>query len=47
MGLARSIGRTAYFISRTAGDIDAAQRGRLHKRLARRWVTRAIFRAFR
>jgi hypothetical protein len=45
----KRIQRDAYFISRTAGDVDAAQRGLpvLAKRLARRTLTRAVFNLIR
>ncbi len=45
----RQIQRDAYLISRTAGDISAAQRGPavLGKRLARRSLTRELFRVLR
>lgn len=39
--------RTLYFTQRTMGDVDAARRGRLGKRLIRRSLTRSIFRLFR
>lgn len=43
----RRIQRDAYLVSRTAGDLSAAQRGPkvLAKRLVRRALTRAFFRA--
>lgn len=45
----RQIQRDAYLISRTAGDLSAAQRGPavLGKRLVRRDLTRALFRILR
>jgi hypothetical protein len=39
----RSLQRSAYLLSRTAGDLSALQRGRLGKRLVRRAVTRRGF----
>lgn len=39
--------RDSYFLSRTLGDYQAAKRGRLAKRLARRSLTRALFRGLR
>ena len=46
---ARRAQRELYLASRTAGDIAAAQSGpqALAKRVARRALTRALFRAFR
>ena len=43
----KRIQRESYLLSRTAGDIDAAQRGPkvLAKRLIRRKLTRTIFRS--
>jgi hypothetical protein len=38
----RDLQRDAYLVSRTLGDINAAQRGRLGKRLVRRVVHRKI-----
>lgn len=43
----RQIQRDSYLLSRTAGDVRAVKRGRLAKRLLRRSLTRAVFRAFR
>lgn len=43
--LFRQISRNAHLVSRTAGDISAARRGVLVKRLIRRNLTRALFRA--
>jgi hypothetical protein len=45
----RQIQRDAYLVSRTAGDLSAAQRGPgvLAKRLARRDLTRTLFRVLR
>ena len=45
----RQIQRNAYLISRTAGDLSAAQRGPgvLARRLARRDLTREFFRLLR
>jgi hypothetical protein len=45
----RQIQRNAHLISRTAGDLGAAQRGPavLGKRLARRDLTRTFFRVLR
>lgn len=43
----RDLQRTLYLMQRTIGDVDAAQRGRLGKRLSRRYLTRWLFRAFR
>lgn len=40
----RRISRDAHLVSRTAGDISAARRGVLGKRLVRRAVTRAVMR---
>ncbi len=42
--LLRQISRDAHYVSRTAGDLDAARRGRLGRRLVRRSVTRRVFR---
>jgi hypothetical protein len=39
--------RTLYLSQRAMGDYQAAQRGRLAKRLVRRSVTRSVFRLFR
>jgi hypothetical protein len=39
--------RDLYLAQRTMGDIDAAQRGKLGKRLLRRSLTRSLFRLFR
>lgn len=39
----KQIQRTSYLKSRTAGDLDAARRGKLGKRLVRRSVTRRAF----
>ena len=38
----RDFQRLAYLASRSAADVDAAQRGRLGQRVARREVTRRI-----
>ena len=38
----RGFQRLAYLASRSAGDLDAAQRGRLGQRLARRELTRRV-----
>lgn len=38
--------RDSYFLSRTLGDLDAAKRGRLAKRLVRRSLTRSLFRGW-
>lgn len=38
----RRLQRDLYLASRTVGDLDAAQRGRLGKRLVRRQVTRRV-----
>ena len=45
----KQIQRDAYLISRTAGDLSAAQRGPgvLAKRLIRRDLTRTLFRVLR
>jgi hypothetical protein len=43
----RKAQRTSYRTSRLLGDLSAASRGTLPKRLVRRSVTRSIFRAFR
>ena len=45
----KQIQRDAYLISRTAGDLDAAQRGPgvLAKRLIRRDLTRTFFKILR
>lgn len=43
----RRVQRTAYLTSRTAGDIRAAQAGRLVKRIVRRSITRRAFQIFR
>lgn len=39
--------RDLYLTQRTMGDISAARRGRLGKRVARRYVVRSLFRLFR
>jgi len=39
------IRRDLYLTQRTMGDVSAARRGRLGKRLVRRSLTRSIFRA--
>lgn len=44
---ARKLQRELYLTQRAIGDYEAAKRGRLGKRLARRYVTRSIFRWFR
>ena len=46
---AKQLQRDAYLLSRTAGDVAAAQRGvkPLARRVARRTLTRLIFQAFR
>lgn len=41
------IRRDSYLLSRGLGDVQAARRGRLAKRLARRSLTRALFRGWR
>ena len=45
----KQVQRDAYLISRTAGDLSAAQRGPvvLGRRLARRSLTRTLFRVLR
>ena len=45
----KQVQRTSYLISRTAGDLSAAQRGPavLGKRLVRRSLTRELFRVLR
>ncbi len=40
-----SVQRDSYQLSRATGDVRAAQRGQLVKRLVRRRVTRGLFRA--
>lgn len=47
MRLLKQLQRNAYLVSRTAGDLDAAKRGVLVKRVVRRRLTRAIFRGLR
>lgn len=47
MGWLKKTQRTAYRVSRTAGDVSAAKRGKLGKRIVRRKATRAAFRLFR
>jgi len=37
--------RDSYLLSRTMGDVSAAKRGRVVRRVARRRVTRSVFRA--
>ena len=39
--------RSLYLSQRAIGDVQAAQRGTLAKRLVRRQVTRSLFRLFR
>lgn len=39
--------RDSYLLSRTLGDVQAAKRGTLAKRLVRRSLTRALFRGLR
>jgi len=39
--------RDLYLSQRAIGDVQAAQRGTLAKRLIRRQVTRSLFRLFR
>jgi hypothetical protein len=39
--------RDSYLLSRTLGDAQAAKRGRLAKRLARRSLTRSLFRGWK
>jgi len=48
MSKLETLRRTLYFAQRGLGDLQAAQRGPevLAKRLVRRSVTRALFRAF-
>lgn len=41
------IRRSSYLLSRTIGDVQAAQRGTIAKRLVRRSLMRAIFRMLR
>lgn len=43
----RDVQRISYLVSRAAGDADAARRGKLGQRLARRYVTRTVFQLFR
>lgn len=43
----RSLARLLHLASRTAGDVDAARRGRLTKRLLRRQVTSTVLRRAR
>ncbi len=43
----RQVQRASYLTSRGLGDFRAAKRGTLPKRVARRSLTRALFRAFR
>lgn len=47
--LLKQIQRDAHLVSRAAGDLDAARRGPrvLGKRLARRYLTRELFRLLR
>lgn len=42
MGVLRDVQRSSYLVSRTAGDLNAAQRGRLGKRIARRALMRGV-----
>lgn len=42
MSFLRDVQRSSYLVSRAAGDLNAAQRGRLGKRLARRQFTRRV-----
>jgi hypothetical protein len=41
------IRRSMYLAQRAIGDVQAAQRGRLAKRLARRSLVRSLFRLLR
>ncbi|MGH3627890.1 MAG: hypothetical protein ACRDRL_10685 [Sciscionella sp.] len=43
----KQLQRDSHLVSRTAGDLSAAQRGTLAKRLVRRRLTRSLFRLFR
>ena len=43
----KQLQRSAYLTSRAAGDLSAARRGHLIKRVARRSLTRNLFRLFR
>lgn len=47
MSVLRRLQRDAYLISRTAGDLNAAQRGRLGKRLVKRAIHRREIRVLR
>jgi hypothetical protein len=44
---ARKLQRTLYLTQRAMGDYQAAQRGKLAKRLVRRSVVRSLFRLLR
>lgn len=43
----RRLERNLYLAQRTMGDVRAAQSGRLGKRVARRYLTRSLYRLFR
>lgn len=47
MTFLRRVSRDAYLISRTAGDLNAAQRGRLGKRVVKRVYHRSLIRLLR
>lgn len=42
----KDLQRTSYRLSRFSGDVSAAQRGTLGKRLVRRRVTRTVLRPY-
>jgi len=47
MNSLRRASRWLHLASRTVGDVDAARRGRLPKRLVRRAITRNVLRRIR
>lgn len=46
MGFFQDLQRSSYKVSRFSGDVSAAQRGRLAKRVVRRKVTRNLGRSY-
>lgn len=46
MGFFKDLQRDSYKLSRLSGDINAAQKNRLAKRLVRRQVTRRLGRSY-
>lgn len=46
MSFLRSVQRASYLLSRSTGDVRAAKRGTLGKRLVRRQVTRKLGRSY-